>query len=460
MEIYFKYGPNSDDYEQQTNIFSLTKDEPYEMILDNLETDTRHFYSMYYRLPEQESFTISEEKIFHTQKQPNRSFTFAVHADPHLDEQSDTEVYNRCLSNTLADNPDFLIDLGDNFMSDKLVEQNVQEVVNRHLLLRSFYNNICHSIPLFLVIGNHEGELGWLLDGTPDNLAMWATKARQLYYPNPFPNHFYSGSTKEEEFIGLRENYYAWEWGDALFVVLDPYWYTITKPGKSNDNWNWTLGYDQYSWFKQTLEESNATFKFVFCHQLVGGKDTEGRGGSEYANYYEMGGLNEDNSWGFNEKRSVWGKPIHQLMVDYHVNIFFHGHDHFFAKQNVDGVIYQLVPQPSHPNYKKTGQAEPYGYVNGVILSNSGHLRVTVEETDVTVDYIRAYLPENETDGRKNGEIGYSYTINATDSVETSLKNSNVQPSLLNWIKISQIPSTPAQTLPSHCNRKAMYRSK
>ena len=259
---------------------------------------------------------------------------------------------------------------------------------------------------------------------------MWATKARQLYYPNPFPNHFYSGSTKEEEFIGLRENYYAWEWGDALFVVLDPYWYTITKPGKSNDNWNWTLGYDQYSWFKQTLEESNATFKFVFCHQLVGGKDTEGRGGSEYANYYEMGGLNEDNSWGFNEKRSVWGKPIHQLMVDYHVNIFFHGHDHFFAKQNVDGVIYQLVPQPSHPNYKKTGQAEPYGYVNGVILSNSGHLRVTVEETDVTVDYIRAYLPENETDGRKNGEIGYSYTINATDSVETSLKNSNVQPSL------------------------------
>ena len=147
MEIYFKYGPNSDDYEQQTNIFSLTKDEPYEMILDNLETDTRHFYSMYYRLPEQESFTISEEKIFHTQKQPNRSFTFAVHADPHLDEQSDTEVYNRCLSNTLADNPDFLIDLGDNFMSDKLVEQNVQEVVNRHLLLRSFYDNICHSIP-------------------------------------------------------------------------------------------------------------------------------------------------------------------------------------------------------------------------------------------------------------------------------------------------------------------------
>jgi hypothetical protein len=28
----------------------------------------------------------------------------------------------------------------------------------------------------------------------------------------------------------LPEDYYAWEWGDALFVAIDPFWYTTTKP--------------------------------------------------------------------------------------------------------------------------------------------------------------------------------------------------------------------------------------
>ena len=181
-----------------------------------------------------------------------------------------------------------------------------------------------------------------------------------------------------EDFVGIHEYYYAFEWGDALFVVLDPYWYTTTTPGKSGNNWDWTLDGQQYNWFKQTLENRTATFKFVFCHQLVGVKDSEGRGGSEYAQYYEWGGLNEEGSWGFDEKRPGWEKPIYQLMVENNVTIFFHGHDHFFAKQDLDGIVYQLVPQSSHPNYKRVGQAINYCYITGDILPNSGHLRVTV----------------------------------------------------------------------------------
>ena len=77
-------------------------------------------------------------------------------------------------------------------------------------------------------------------------------------------------------------------------------------------------------------------------------------------------------------------------------NIFFHGHDRFFARQELDGVIYQLVPQPSHHNFKRANQAETYDYVSGETLPNSGHLRMAVSPSDVTVDYVRAYLPENE----------------------------------------------------------------
>ena len=92
-------------------------------------------------------------------------------------------------------------------------------------------------------------------------------------------------------------------------------------------------------------------------------------------------------------------------MVEHGVSIFFRDHDHFFAKQELDGIVYQLVPQPSHHNYKRAGQAVAYGYVNFEILPNSGHLRVQVSETGITVDYIRAFFPENENGNRINSTI-------------------------------------------------------
>jgi len=62
-------------------------------------------------------------------------------------------------------------------------------------------------------------------------------------------NGFYTGSPEENQ-IGFPQNYYAWTWGNALFVVLDPYSYTLRKPNGSVDNWAWTLGDIQYTWFK------------------------------------------------------------------------------------------------------------------------------------------------------------------------------------------------------------------
>jgi hypothetical protein len=33
------------------------------------------------------------------------------------------------------------------------------------------------------------------------------------------------------------------------------------------------------------------------------------------------------------------------------VTIFFQGRDHIFARQELDGVIYQTMPEPADPNY-------------------------------------------------------------------------------------------------------------
>ncbi|MBK9378272.1 MAG: hypothetical protein IPM86_08535 [Saprospiraceae bacterium] len=116
--------------------------------------------------------------------------------------------------------------------------------------------------------------------------------------------------------------------------------------------------------FCNTLETSDARFKFVFCHQLVGG-DPLGRGGIEYADKYEWGGKNLDGTTGWSSNRPGWYKPIKELLAENKVTIFFHGHDHFFAKQDKDCLIYQLVPQPSLPNFNGPNQAAEYGYFQG-----------------------------------------------------------------------------------------------
>jgi hypothetical protein len=292
-------------------------------------------------------------------------------------------------------------------------------VAYRCELLRSYYETTCHSVPLFNVIGNHEGESGWYLNGTASNIAVWDNLARKKYFLNPTPDAFYTGDTTNYPFVGLRENYYAWHWGDALFIVLDPYWNTSPKPD-SLTGWRWTLGQTQYNWLKSTLENSTARFKFVFAHQLVGG-DPDGRGGIEFADRYEWGGNNLDGTPGFAANRPGWYKPIKDLLTENRVNIFFHGHDHFFAKQEKECMIYQECPQPSHPNFMNANQAAGYGYLQGQILPNAGHLRVSVDSAGVQVEYVRAYLPVNETPTRHNKDVSATYYIGALNCYDSLL---------------------------------------
>jgi hypothetical protein len=289
------------------------------------------------------------------------SLTFAVEADPHMDEQSDSNVFKQTLQNIVAAKPSFLIDLGDIFMVDKQADKSESNITRRYTLMKSYYDSL-GSIPLYFAMGNHDGEVGW------DTL--YTKNYRKTYFPS---------QTQDI-------NYYSFEKDNSLFIVLDPYSYTVKKP--NNDGWLWTLGKTQYDWLKNVLESSKASHKFVFIHQLVGG-DNQGRGGIEFAKLYEWGGSNIDGSYGFDTKRPGWGKSIHQLLVDNKVNIVFKGHDHFFAKQDLDGIVYQTLPQPSHPG-DKINTATEYGYVNGKIIGGSGYLKVTVSSSKVKVDFVGA----------------------------------------------------------------------
>lgn len=413
--VSLSYGVNGNNFTQNTSVKNLIAGTPLEFQIEGLPSDANINYAIKYQSDASLSPASSPTYTFHTARKSNSnsSFSFTVQADSHLDENSSLAQYQRTLDNILLDHPDFHIDLGDTFMTEKhtgpfdavVRMATSQSVVDaRYIYERQHFGRIGHSVPLFLANGNHEGELGWLNNNTANTIAVWAGLARQKFYVNPQPSQFYSGDTNPTNFVGLRSAWYAWNWGDALFIVLDPYW--NSKAQASKDAWNLTLGAAQFQWLANTLNNSKAKYKFVFLHNLVGGLDGQMRGGIEAAPFYEWGGKNADGSYGFDEKRPGWGIPIHQLLVKNKVTAVFHGHDHVYVCQILDGVLYQEVPQPSAANNTSGANlARDYHYENGLVQSSSGHIRVSVSPQGVKTEYVRSWLPTSETASRKNRQI-------------------------------------------------------
>jgi hypothetical protein len=174
--------------------------------------------------------------------------------------------------------------------------------------------------------------------------------------------------------------------------------------GLMRDLWQVTLGDAQYAWLTRTLEQSRARYKFVFAHHVMG----TGRGGVEGADYYEWGGRDRRGVDQFRTRRPTWPLPIHHLMVRTGVTIFFQGHDHLFAHQEKDGVIYQSTPNPADPTYTAFNRE---AYRSGTIFPNSGHLRVSVTPDSVRVAYIRSYLPADTSATQRDGAEVYGYTV-------------------------------------------------
>jgi len=453
VNIYYEYGTSSGGPYSATSTGSATAGVPYNVVISGLSPDTQYYYHMRYQKPG-DVWVSRSEHSFHTQRAPGDTFSFVVTSDTHAGLGGNffsTARYNQTLSHILADHPDFWIDAGDTPKDDFL--HSLTDYQNGYKALRGSIKTVSGDVPFFQVLGNHEQEMGWNLDDEADpaqTQPIMAVNARRAIFPNPKPDRFYSGNTDTSlTYIDddhLREDYYAWTWGDAQFIVLDPYWYTMKFPqenstypfgGEENQSgesatkgtrWDWTLGIQQYLWLKNTLATSTSTYKFVFIHNVTGGIIPYGRGGTEIAGYFEWGGKNWDDTWGWDTKRPAsegWTLPIHQLMDQYDVTIFFHGHDHFYAKQELDGIVYQEIPMPAAVDGfvgfrdEQTGTyASQYPdparilfYSGATKYVDSGHLRVTVSPTGVTVDYV----------DMADGSITATYTVPAPEQSSYAL---------------------------------------
>ena len=442
----------------KTPIQPLLTDTPVLFTLDGLNPDTAYVYRVRYRRAGDGGnapgeFASTEYFAFHTPRARNQGFTFTIQADSHLDQGVDPKFYEQTLANMLAAKPDFMIDLGDTFMTDKR-GQDFKSALAQYDAQRYYFSRVAHSVPLFMVLGNHDGEKGTSGRGS-DDIGPWSYAQRTSRFPAPIidgtVSGMYTGATAMTD--GVGSNYYAFEWGDAIFIVLDPYWSTTQRirgggggnrgaggerggeggqggqrpndePPQSlkptDNSWTSTLGRTQYDWLTKTLEGTNATFRFVFIHHLVGGiGGAESRGGVESSPYFEWGGKNADGSPGFAERRPEWPMPIHDLLVKHHVSAVFHGHDHLYVNSQRDGVVYQCVPQPGNPR-GNTRTATQYGYASGTLHGSPGHIRVRVAAEKATVEFVRTSLgaPENPRarEGRAteaNGTVVHSSVIRA-----------------------------------------------
>lgn len=412
VQVYFEYGLSPNALTTSTAPVAGQAGTPVVVELSPLAANTRYYYRTVYKSGNAAAYQRGPVRTFHTQRAQGERFTFVVEADEHLyDKKGIRSLYQICLQNQARDSADLMFSLGDTFGDDHTpLETTSEDMRALHLDYRQYLGAVCHSTPFLFCLGNHEGETGYWLDQTPpNNIAIYGTQWRKFYYPNPFPNDFYTGNTTQEPHgIGFPENYYAFTWGDALFVVLDVY--RDCDVDEKPKNWDWTLGKDQYDWLKNTLETSTAAHKFVFAHHNRG----QGRGGALPARGYEWGGYgnNGNGDWEFDKMRPGWAMPIHQLMVTNGVDIFFQGHDHLYAKEVMDGLVYQEVPMPSDTSYEIGVLANADAYTD-ITLDGSGHLRVTVDANCVTVDYVAAYLPQDTLGAHKNREVRYTYKAGA-----------------------------------------------
>lgn len=386
-------GTEIDKMTRVSEIERLSPHEPVFVTLRDLSPRTRYFYRV---IPtDMTAGVLPATGAFKTAHVGGTPFKFTLATDSFLlrDEQrADTSIFGRVLNWLTVEEPDFHVSLGNEAIThapvipDYVASPADADAVYTHL--RGAYAPILRSTPLALVLGNHEGE-SWIDAGRGHGreLATWSRAARTRFLANPTDTWSPLGGSP-------HGNYYAWTWGTALFVVLDPFTYSSTQPAQPED---WTLGSDQFAWLENILATSPQPWKFVLQHQLVGGArwggtdplhagplENYGRGGAALVEVGEQA-------------------RIHELLVKHGVQFVFKGHDQVYAHEECDSVHYITCGRLFGDDY---ADGPPWSvapefaelYPDGFAV-RPGYLQVSVSGEGVRVRYVstgREFLDEFE----------------------------------------------------------------
>ena len=368
MEGFFEYGTTSGAYSHKTRTFTLPAGNPVETVFEDLQANTAYFYRLQCRKPGEAAFQARPECRFHTQRAAGSTFTFAIQGDSHPErpQMSDPNLYARTLLNAASGKPDFYICMGDDFSVDTLQTVNADTLPDATPCSgrsSDWSPNPRRSFCSTAITNRRRCSISTKRTSatmSPSGPKMPAT----AIFPTPAPDGFYTGDTEPLKSIGLLKDYYAWTWGDALFVVLDNYWHspahvdngfheeepaaaTRADGSKDRDWWGITLGDAQYQWFKRTLEQSKAKYKFVFAHHVLG----SGRGGIDECDLCEWGGRNKRGDWEFASGGPAGNCPCINSWSSTASRFSSRATTISSARQERDGIVYQEVPMPADQGY-------------------------------------------------------------------------------------------------------------
>jgi len=390
-----------------------------ELELDGLPPDARVTYDVAVRAPGGAEWQDRGMHDFHTARARGSEFRVGFVADSHVHNlplhPGSRQLLDLSIARCLEDDLDFVVLLGDeacvHFYGDPASSFEVADA--RWRQWRDVFAPLLAEVPCFLTLGNHEGEAGYYreleLPGGVRHLQRWATAARKRHFLDPLPTTYPEGGEDE----GWRDpgdptganasplqNYFAWTWGDALFVVLDVHRYTVGTPRAWDPKRpaeevtlgvdDWTLGEAQLAWLERTLRESDAKYKLVVAHHVLGGwrwgfagVDPDapykyGRGGARYALVGEQARVTE-------------------LMREHGARFFLYGHDHVFAHQAAEGVEFVCCGRPSFltpPRWLAPGWREAYGSSEersaSAFLATVGYTCVTVGPERLVIEFVRS----------------------------------------------------------------------
>lgn len=354
-----------------------------------LSPNTKYYYSIAYRISPEGEWIWRPESSFHTRRAPGSPFRFCVISDFHKCFPPITEMLPVVSRNVAADEPDFVISLGDmaplsnqgaGIPTDCILAYSSLVLAGQLManncyssMLANIMNEFSHSSMLLWVNGNHDGLAGYLSACPQYGQVL---EARRKYLPllnQADPNAFFGDLV----------------WGDVHIIWLDPLAFSTYDPYAANHPPGYKLGSEQMYWLEDTLAGSTSRWKLIFAHSLFGGAGPDFPCPPEGS--YARGNANFVNTPGTDQ---IY---LQALMEAYGVNAYLYGHDHMYSVSEYGGVKYVLVGT-GHTSYW-TECLVPYYAPWDVIRDQSGHLRVDVNSDSLVIHYVNASLDET------NGEI-------------------------------------------------------
>lgn len=449
-EFFVEFGLPGSGLPEVTSPMTVGAGERATFRLDGLEPGTRYVYRAHIRRPGQHPFEARAAHAFRTLRQDlEATVRFGYTADSHITGRylkylcSPTPARRRYLTefettlrNMLSSELDFVVAGGDNFMlhgqsfgCDEVPEygqgtvQDADQADRRveAALSPRFWGRVATSLPLFLVLGNHDGEarFGNTTGSCAHFASTWSLSRAARLKHLPDPGTVYSSGTEQA-------GYYTFVSGPVRVIVLD----VMTGPDRYPTVDTWTLGPAQLRWFKRVVEGSHEPWKLVFIEHLVtsasAGPQCLVPGGGSYQ--YGRGGIRVTDDGTIRGEFLGEQAYIQELMRENGVDAFFHGHDHVAVvgeKKAVDGsgegVVYVLggIPAGSglpgwgdepwfrhQMDYDDDGVPDFLSNVNGSV--QAGFYRITVHGRDrVEVEYVGT----DQDDPAANGETIFSFQL-------------------------------------------------